>query len=204
MIELCNIYKKYNEKDIFADFSYKFSNHGLSIINGPNGSGKTTLLKIMSNIIKPDSGTIINLNKKLKNSEIGFVFQKPLMLKRTVWDNLIYILSTRVKISKKYNDECIKLLGYLYNDNTSSIKRLLNTDILKLSGGEQQLISLIRLLITKPKMLFLDEPFSHLDNDHSQRLAKYIEEYSKKSKVFMVTHRLELTKSLTNDILLLK
>ena len=96
------------------------------------------------------------------------------------------------------------MLGYLYNDNISSIKRLLNTDILKLSGGEQQLISLIRLLITKPKMLFLDEPFSHLDNDHSQRLAKYIEEYSKKSKVFMVTHRLELTKSLTNDILLLK
>ena len=64
MIELCNIYKKYNEKNIFPDFSYKFSNHGLSIINGPNGSGKTTLLKIMSNIIKPDSGTIINLNKK--------------------------------------------------------------------------------------------------------------------------------------------
>ena len=204
MIKLENISKSFGTKYVFNDFNHNFNGNGLSIINGPNGCGKTTLLKIMSNVIRPDLGKILFPSKLKLDNDIGYVFQKPLMLKRNIWDNLLYIVSTKQKITQRHKDICLKLLMDFYDDNTKKINNLFDSNIFKLSGGEQQIISLARTLILKPKLLFLDEPFSHLDDQRAKKLVSLIQSYSENSKIVMVTHRLDIVKHLTDDILYLK
>ncbi|MBK46949.1 MAG: hypothetical protein CMD82_03780 [Gammaproteobacteria bacterium] len=204
MIKLENISKSFGTKYVFNDFNHNFYGNGLSIINGPNGCGKTTLLKIMSNVIRPDSGNILFPSKLNLDNDIGYVFQKPLMLKRNIWDNLLYIVSTKQKITQRHKDICLKLLMDFYDDNTKKINNLFDSNIFKLSGGEQQIISLARTLILKPRLLFLDEPFSHLDDQRAKKLVSLIQSYSENSKIVMVTHRLDIVKHLTDDILYLK
>ena len=92
MIDLKNINYSYNSTQILDDYSLSIKEEGITVISGPNGSGKTTLLKILSKIIEPDSGAIIIKDKNLYDN-LGFVFQRPILLKRSVYGNLSYILN---------------------------------------------------------------------------------------------------------------
>ncbi len=204
MIKILNIYKYYQTKNILTNLNHEFEDNGISIIYGPNGSGKTTLLKIMAKIIEQDSGDISFPSKLIDQNHTGYVFQKPLMLKRSIWDNLLYIASIKERITKDHKNSCLHLLKDLYDNDIKKINSLLNTNVFKLSGGEQQMISLVRTLILKPKILFLDEPFAHLDDYRAEKLASFINHFSKSSKIIMVTHRLDLTKNVNSDILYLK
>jgi ABC-type sugar transport system ATPase subunit len=91
MIDLTNINYSYNNLKIIENYSISIKKEGITVISGPNGSGKTTLLKIISKIIEPDSGSVKVLDKDLYN-KLGFVFQRPVLLKRNVYENISYIL----------------------------------------------------------------------------------------------------------------
>ena len=88
LINLNNIVYQVDKKYILKDVNCHINKNGILSILGPNGAGKTTLLKIMAGLIKPTSGSI-KFNYKLP---IGFVFQKPVLLNRSVEYNLIHAL----------------------------------------------------------------------------------------------------------------
>ena len=130
MISLKNIVYKKNLKTILDDINIDIDSYGITIITGHNGAGKSTLLKIISGIIKPTSGTIKSEINILSNS--SFVFQKPIFLKRSVRDNIRYVLYNKDKIS---SDKLIDdYLTYF------KLNHLSNVLAHNLSLGEQQLV----------------------------------------------------------------
>ncbi len=177
MISLKNIVYKKNLKTILDDINIDIDSYGTTIITGHNGAGKSTLLKIISGIIKPTSGTIESEINILSNS--SFVFQKPIFLKRSVRDNIRYVLYNKNKIS---SDKLIDdYLTYFKLNHLSSVLAH------NLSLGEQQLVSFIRAIIIKPQIIFLDEPSSNLDRVYKKMINNKISDIAEKIKVFMIT-----------------
>ena len=117
-----------------------------------------------------------------KNNDFSFIFQKPIFLDRTVYDNLLYVL--KVKNKMKRADEVINKNAQEYK-----ITHLLYRSTRGLSGGEQQIISFIRALIVSPKVIFLDEAFSNLDKLYIDKIEFIINQISKNGiKIIMISH----------------
>ncbi|HYA85014.1 MAG TPA: ABC transporter ATP-binding protein [Candidatus Bathyarchaeia archaeon] len=131
------------------------------VVLGRNGSGKTTLLNLIAGILQTDEGEIF-LDKNLLNGislekrKIGYVFQRLYLFPHLdVFSNITFGLQSRknseLVIKTK---EMISILG---------IEQLLSRKIQSLSGGEQQKVAIARTLLTKPRLLLMDEPFSNID-----------------------------------------
>ena len=128
---------------------------GPTIIIGPNGSGKTTLLRVMHGIERVTDGAV-----KWQHddpSQHAFVFQSPIVLRRSVTENLAYPL----RLIKTPKPEIAKAVDYWLDRIGLSENR--NSPATRLSGGERQKLAIARALIRKPQVLFLDEPTSGLD-----------------------------------------
>jgi len=162
----------------------------LSIV-GPNGAGKSTLLKVLALLQKPDEGeifyrgTVVTKTNALEiRRKMSVVFQEPLLLDGTVYENLeigLKIRKIRKEKRKGLIEEWLEKLG---------IYHLRNKHVSTLSGGEAQRVSLARALVLEPEILFLDEPFSSLDQPTKEGLIQDIYLVLKNNHVttFFVTH----------------
>jgi len=177
-----NLQLNFEQNVIFKNLNFVISESPITVLTGNNGTGKTLLLKILAGIINPTSGSIIFNNENLKNNDFSFIFQKPIFLDRTVYDNLLYVL--KVKNKMKRADEVINKNAQEYK-----ITHLLYRSTRGLSGGEQQIISFIRALIVSPKVIFLDEAFSNLDKLYIDKIEFIINQISKNGiKIIMISH----------------
>jgi len=155
---------------------------GVTVIKGPNGAGKTTFLKLLFGMTHPTSGNI-HRHFDIKNTEISFVFQEPIFLNRSVEDNLKHVLYCK-SIKKK---DWRKIINDIVTEY--SLEDLLKSQVKDLSGGELQLLSLIRSLITKPNILLYDEPTNNLDDDNIELVTKIIKDINNQgSSLIMVSH----------------
>ena len=195
LIRLKNISYVVNNKYILRNIDYSIDDEGVLAILGPNGAGKTTLLKLIANLINPTDG-IINYNYKMP---IGFVFQRPILLNRSVEDNLMHALKYSTNKQNKNYKETIK---NILDEN--DLLHLLKESAKKLSGGEQQLISILRACIIKPEILFFDEPTSNLDKKYKKLIETLILQISKKIKVIMVSQDDVMAKNIANKLLFLE
>lgn len=141
---------------------------------GPNGSGKSTLFSLLSFINNPYSGQITFNgveNKKLDSKtrqSVVMVPQNPYLLKRTVYENIVYGLKLRNEtdnLEHKVNS-ALDMVGL----DTSFAKRKWS----QLSGGEAQRVAIAARLILKPKVLILDEPTSGVDTNSAQLIKEAI------------------------------
>ena len=175
-------------------------------IIGPTGSGKSILLETAAGFHKTQKGSIMLDGMDITKFEpdkrgISIVYQDyALFPHMNVFDNIAYGMKKKVKDNKKIGREI---------DNISSIlgiDHLLHRKTDTLSGGEMQRVSIARSLIVKPKMLFLDEPFSALDvktKEKMRRLVKMaIEEYE--TTVLHVTHDFDDVWNLANRVVMMK
>jgi len=160
---------------------------------GENGSGKSTLLNILAFLAPIDQGSIFYKKCKVEfkhyNSyrrRIGFLAQKPFMLRGTVYDNLNYALKVQGK--KQRRESIQQVLRQL--DITYCAEKQAKL----LSGGELQKAALARLLVLKPEVLLLDEPFSYLDQHSEQYLEQFLKDYVQQtgnSLIFSTHNRLQ-------------
>ena len=177
-----NLQLNFEQNVIFKNLNFVISESPITVLTGNNGTGKTLLLKILAGIINPTSGSITFNNENLKNNDFSFIFQKPIFLDRTVYDNLLYVL--KVKNKMKRADEVINKNAQEYK-----ITHLLYRSTRGLSGGEQQIISFIRALIVSAKVIFLDEAFSNLDKLYIDKIEFIINQISKNGiKIIMISH----------------
>jgi len=195
LINLQNISYVINDKYILRNIDYAIDNEGVLAILGPNGAGKTTLLKLIANLIKPTSG-IINYNYKMP---IGFVFQRPVLLNRSVEDNLIHALKYSINTQNKNYKKIIKNIL-----DKNDLLHLLKESAKKLSGGEQQLISILRACVIEPEILFFDEPTSNLDKKYKKLIETLILQISKKIKVIMISQDHVMANNIANKLLFLE
>ena len=176
------------------DLSYEINNRkiieevtcnieeGITVIKGPNGAGKTTFLKLLFGMIHPTSGNIVR-HFDSKNIEISFVFQEPIFLNRSVEDNLKHLLYCK---SIKKSD-WVNIIHNIVSQY--SLEHLLKSQIKDLSGGELQLLSLMRSMITKPGILLYDEPTNNLDDDNIELVTNIIKDINNQGlSLIMVSH----------------
>ena len=152
---------------------------------GDNGAGKTTLLKILFGIKRSTSGTIERYFSPGKNSI--FIFQDPVFLNRSVRDNINHTLKSIYSASTQ-RDKLIANISEKY-----SLTHLLDKNINLLSGGELQIISLIRSIVLNPDIIFYDEPSNNLDNNNIQLVINILNDMANKNKTLLiVSHDLRI------------
>jgi len=192
-----NLYYEIDNNRIIENINYDIE-EGITIVNGANGAGKTTLLKLLFGIIKPTSGTINNHFDTL-NQKISFIFQDPVFLNRSVEDNLKHVLKCKSIYKKNWSS--------IISDSIQrfSCEYLLKTNINNLSGGELQLLSLMRGTMLDPDILFYDEPTNNLDDENIKLIKSFIENfYNKGRSIIMVTHNDYLIDDMKHKKLTLK
>ena len=170
-----------NDRKIIKEVTCSIE-EGITVIKGPNGSGKTTFLKLLFGMIYPTNGNIVrHFNTKIM--EISFIFQEPIFLNRSVEDNLKHVLYCK-SIKKKDWRKMIHKIVTEY-----SLEHLLKSQIKDLSGGELQLLSLIRSMIINPSILIYDEPTNNLDDDNIELVTKIIKDINNQGlSLIMVSH----------------
>lgn len=170
---------------------------------GETGSGKSTLLKIIAGLEQPDSGEVIFNKSKVEGSADKLVPGHPHIAYLPQYFELQKFL--RVKQVLTYaNTLDERKASELFK--ICKIDHLLERKTNELSGGEKQRIALCRLLITQPKLLLLDEPFSNLDPIVKQVLKSVIENAIKKLKItcILVSHDSDDTLPWADEIIVLK
>ncbi|AZO96023.1 ATP-binding cassette domain-containing protein [Halocella sp. SP3-1] len=198
---------KYYGKDKVLDISEITIKHGsILALMGPNGSGKTTLIKILSQLEEKNTGEIyyqgekINKRDSLKvRRKIGFIWQKPLLYRGSVYDNI----ALGLKYRKMGKDEIQKRVAQVID--RLKIINLKDKDARKLSGGEQQKVSIARTLVTEPELIFIDEPNTSLDIESIGLVEEIIKEEVRKGvSIVLVTHNFYQAKNLADEIIILR
>ncbi len=175
--------------DIHAD--------GTTIVLGPNGAGKTSLLRLMHGMERLSSGSLqwaVGATDARKAQ--AFVFQRPIMMRRSVLDSLAYPLiihgMARAEARAHAADWLEKVGLQAVGAKQATV----------LSGGEGQKLALARALIRKPQVLFLDEPCANLDGRAMREIETILmETRAQGTRILMATHDMGQAKRLANDVL---
>jgi tungstate transport system ATP-binding protein len=172
-----------------------FSGQVLALI-GPNGAGKSTLLLTLAGLLKPAKGTLLFRGERIENGgfdyrrHIAMVFQEPLLFDATVFENV----ATGLKIRGVGREEIGRTVPeYL---ERFGIAHLAKRSARKLSGGEAQRTSLARAFVTKPEIVFLDEPFSALDPPTRDALTGDLERILRETRTTAVASTHDQTEAI--------
>lgn len=216
MLEVQNIKKIYrsrfgkNDLEALKSINFTVEAGEYIAIMGESGSGKTTLLNILALLDRPTSGKVIlrgkdlseirdNQMAKFRRENFGFVFQDFNLLDTfTVKENILLpLVLADEKVSsmeKKLSEIAARL----------NINDLLSKYPYEISGGQRQRVAIARALITKPEMLFADEPTGALDSNSTRELLKVFKELNLEGQtILMVTHSI-MAASEANRVLFIK
>ncbi|MCL4799965.1 MAG: ABC transporter ATP-binding protein [Burkholderiales bacterium] len=169
---------------------------------GPNGCGKSTLINLIAGLIPADAGTILFGGKPLRETKIGYVFQnyrEALFPWVSAWSNIEYPLKLAKVPAPERARRVDRLVAHL------GVKIDLKRYPYELSGGQQQLVSIMRALVVDPEVLFLDEPFSALDYEMTLFMREQLQRVFNETRTTMVlvSHDLEEAVYLADRVLLL-
>ena len=204
-LEVKKIKKSYGSTQILNNISLSLLKNSTLGIIGESGSGKSTLVKIILNILKRDSGSIKiidqNLEKKLltrPSKQVSAVFQDSLSSlnpKMTIRQILFEPLNI-LKIKRK-NSIVLDMLNKVDLKET-----LLNRFPNQISGGQRQRVSIARAIITKPKILILDEPTSSLDLDVQEKIIQLVMKVKKQNNLSLlfISHDLAVINKVSDYI----
>jgi len=192
LLELQNLSFKYiGYLPLFEEINLTITKSGMYSLVGQNGSGKSTFLKVLKNLYPSSSGKIYVFGKEQTsytgsewNNEVAYIEQTSKIVNGTVYENLT--------LDKPLTD--YEVIDFLNDHNflafINSFPDGLNTRIglggLPISGGQKQIISILRGVLLDPKILLLDEPSASIDSLNKDRLIKMLQEL-KKSKVIIVS-----------------
>jgi len=194
--------KHFPDAVLYDRFDLDIPRGKLLSIFGPNGCGKSTLINMITGLIPTDAGEILFDGKPLRDIKFGYVFQnyrEALFPWLRAIDNIQYPLKL-MKLPKAERrmrtERMVASLG---------IKVDLNRYPYELSGGQQQLVSILRALVVEPQILFLDEPFSALDYEMTLFMRDQLQRIFVETgtTTVLVSHDLEEAVYLADRILLL-
>ncbi|WP_425516079.1 ABC transporter ATP-binding protein [Anaerolentibacter hominis] len=184
------------------DVSFEIEKGEFCCLLGTSGSGKSTLLNLMAGIEKSTSGQIIikgqdvlkmNENKlaRFRQDNLGFVFQSyNLMNSMTALENVEFPLIFKRVPPKKREKLARKILVEVGLGNR------LNHKPKEMSGGQQQRVGIARAFVTRPEIVFADEPTGNLDTHTTMEVMDLIKGIAKRNSqtIIMVTHDPRLAK----------
>ena len=200
--DLC---KKYKDVIAVKDLNLAIKEGELFSLLGVNGAGKTTTIKMLSTLIKPTSGdafiydySILEYEDQIKEMIDISMQETAIARKLTVNENIEFY----AQLSGQNKEEVEESKKYVYS--TFGLDKVANKQASKLSGGWQRKLSIALALITKPKVLFLDEPTLGLDVLARRELWNTIEALKGKMTIILTTHYMEEAEALSDRIGIMK
>ena len=183
---------------VLRDISFTLPAGSPCAILGPSGSGKTTLLGLCAGLDRPTSGSVLlngitlgeeneDERARIRNEHVGFVFQNfQLISTLTALENVMVPLELRG--GNHVRETAAELL------RTVGLEERLNHYPAQLSGGEQQRTALARAFVSRPKILFADEPTGNLDSETGHKVIELLFElnHAAGTALVLVTHDVEL------------
>jgi phospholipid/cholesterol/gamma-HCH transport system ATP-binding protein len=211
MVEITDLHKSFGNKVVLDGVSLNVEEAENMIVFGRSGTGKSVLLKCVIRLLEPDSGSVKIQNKdvlsldlkELNNlrKEIGFLFQGAALYdSMSVRENLEFPLLRNFDLAKKEINERVHFVL-----EAVSLLEAIDKMPSELSGGMKKRIGLARSIITKPKLMFYDEPTTGLDPITSKEISVLILDLQKALKMtsIVVTHDLLCAKIIADRAIVL-
>ena len=185
LLKISNLSFSRGNKQIISSFNMECSSEKPMLVLGENGIGKSTLLNLIAGIEVPDSGSIC-FNDSLyqegpkslvdtENRKIGFIFQDfGLFAHLTVRQNIHFV---RGDISDQEITSILNLLG---------LEDILDKDVDKISGGQQQRTAIARTLVSCPAIILADEPFSSLDEKVTEEIQRFLIDWTRANNQILI------------------
>ena len=202
MIEVQHVSKHYRAHTALDDVSLTIERGRVFGLLGPNGAGKTTLIRMINNIIKPDSGTILFDGKPLSASDVARIGYLPeergLYRKMKVGEHAIYLARLKGLSSSEAKR---RLEGWF---EKFGIMPWWDKRVEELSKGMQQKVQFVCTVLHEPELLIFDEPFSGFDPVNAELLkSEIIALRERGSTLIFSTHNMQSVEELCDDIALI-
>jgi len=186
LVEIKNMDVAYQKKLVLTGVTLSVYENDFIGVIGPNGGGKTTLVKSILGLIKPVRGT---LRQTVSRSEIGYLPQGsqlddkfPITVREVIESGLEHGLKMSLGTTRDRKNKVEKTL------ETVGLNALHSRPIGELSGGEFQRTMLARAIISSPRLLVLDEPDTHVDNQFETELYTLLKELNRSITILLVSH----------------
>ena len=200
-LEVRDLSKSFGENEVLHGISFSVESGNALGLLGRNGAGKTTTIRILMNVFKGNAGSVLLDGKPFDPAkhQIGYMpEERGLYPKKTVSEQLIYLGMLRGLSAKKAKENMKKWLAKM------EVSEYENRKLETLSKGNQQKVQLAQTLITDPKIIILDEPFSGLDPVNSQILKDVISEQIQQGKlVIFSSHQMSYVEEFCQQIAIL-
>ncbi len=201
-VSIRGLHKRFGNEPVYSGFDLDIERNKITTFFGPNGCGKSTLLNMIAGLTPYEGGTILFDGRPIKDVRLGFVFQNyrdALMPWLRAIDNIAYPL---------------KLLGLPKAQIDRRVKELIDAfeigfDLKRypyqMSGGQQQLVSILRALAPDPEVICFDEPFSALDYEMTLFVRDMLQRLFVKTgkTLLIVSHDIEEAVWLADRVVLL-
>ena len=191
LLSACEVFKQFGYKEILKGVSLEMQPNQTTLLVGKNGAGKSTLIKILSGLMRPTQGKVLFEDKEL--SEITDEYRKAfgLITHQTLFyddltaeENLLFF--GRLKKVKDLKDKTREALEVTGLSQASGF--LVKT----YSSGMAKRLNIARLMITNPRLLFLDEPYSGLDIDSIKLLNRYLTDFKNNGgSALLISHQID-------------
>ena len=195
-IQVSEVSCAFGKRMVLQNFTATFKAGQITALTGPSGSGKTTLLNMLGGLTTPDSGTIefegLDIasmhsvaRRKFRRANVGYLFQDyGLVSDLSVMENI------KIAVPRVSRETMAKALTEVGLAGTE--KRTVS----ELSGGEQQRIALVRLILAQPKIVLADEPTGALDEANAQLVLKHLRQFAQGGAVVVAaTHSAYISNS---------
>lgn len=208
-LQVRNISKNFGGLQVLKDVTFEINGPELIGLIGPNGAGKTTLTNVLDGALDPSSGTVYLNGQRIDamkpynvaKAGLGRTFQVTRSFRRmTVLENL-YVPALAMNPSarqKDFEERAMDVLEFL------TIDHLRNEFGRGLSGGQQKLLELGRLLMLDPDIIILDEPFAGVHPKLMEVIYKYIHQVNEDGKaIIIISHDMDTIFTLSKRLLVL-
>ena len=203
-------------KALIDDMSLTFPHQRITAIVGPTGSGKTTLLRAVNRMHDHTPGFRVtgdiaigdlevyapDVNLRLLRRRVGMLFQRANPFPQSIQDNILIAPRAHGLVPRNTAQELVeeRLLEVgLWN----AVKDRLHASPFMLSGGQQQLLCLARMLALKPEVLLLDEPTSALDPGTTEHIESLLQRLRERVTILIVTHNLAQALRISDEVVFL-
>ncbi|QJP17358.1 ABC transporter ATP-binding protein [Starkeya sp. ORNL1] len=211
-VEIEHLSMRYGANPVVDDLTASFSANAISVLLGPSGCGKTTTLRCIAGLEEPSMGTIrigdspvFSRDRQIhlppEKRDLGMVFQSyAIWPHMTVFENVALPLRARgidAAETRKRVEETLAMVGLASVRDRSATQ---------LSGGQQQRVAIARCIVSRPKLMLLDEPLSNLDAKLRTEMRQELKEMQRRTGLTMlfVTHDQEEAMSLADTIFLFR
>jgi zinc transport system ATP-binding protein len=193
IVEIRNVFFSYNGQEVLQDVNFDVAEGEFIAMIGPNGGGKTTLLRLMLGLLKPDQGSVrvLGMPAQKASHHIGYVPQEVHGNRSFPITALEVVLMGKLGPGKRFSRNSRQ-------DREEAMEALARMDMAdfggrridELSGGQRQRVYIARALVTRPKLLLLDEPTASIDTRGQSDFFKLLKDINKDVTILVVSHDL--------------